>query len=289
MAAADLRDRTYELLCRGGSIYAARQSGLYRYSALGSEPEQLYQSWLPGQAMPTLALGAAEAILLAGINGGVARSEDGGNRWEALQFALPAPLVTCLALSPEFARDGCLLAGSYEDGVFRSSDGGRSWLAFNHGLYDHNIYCLALSPGFSADSIVFAGTSSGIYRSENGGRLWQDLVMPAGDETVLSLALSPTFAEDGIIYAGCESHGLLRSNDGGGHWETWLETDGAVNQVLLAADGEIVLLVNDELLLGDGQRWRELAAGGVDCVALGEDGARLLLGMANGEIEELLL
>ena len=41
-----------------------------------------------------------------------------------MPFRAPAPLVTCLALSPGFAGDGCALAGTFEDGVFRSTDGG---------------------------------------------------------------------------------------------------------------------------------------------------------------------
>ena len=224
MSAVATIERTNSLLAAGDAVYAARQSGLYRIGASGEE-QNLYQSWLPDQDLPTLAIAADHDLLLAGINGGVARSPDGGASWEAHQFRAPAPLVTCLALSPGFEDDGCALAGTFEDGVFRSTDSGETWRAVNHGLFDHSIYALALSPRFADDGLVYVGTGSGIYRSENGGRLWWDLTMPAGDETVLSLAL----AESGALYAGCEAHGLLRSKDGGENWETLLETDGAVN------------------------------------------------------------
>ncbi len=281
MTSIDTIERTNSLLTVGGAVYAARQSGLYRIDASGDE-QNLYQSWLPDQALPTLAIAAVDDLLLAGINGGVARSEDGGASWSAQQFRAPAPLVTCLAVSPAFADDGCVLAGSFEDGVFRSTDGGETWRAVNHGLFDHSIYALALSPEFTTDGIAYVGTGSGIYRSENGGRLWWDVTMPSGDETVLSLALS----ENGAFYVGCEAHGLLRSNDAGRSWETPLETKGAVNAVALTRGGVIFAQVDDGVLQSqdDGASWSEVVAANVDCLALGTDGETLFLAMAGGSI-----
>lgn len=286
MAAVETIERTNSLLAAGEAVYAAKQSGLYRIGA-GGEERNLYQSWLPDQDLPTLAIANAGNLLLAGINGGVARSEDGGRNWEARQFRAPAPLVTCLALSPCFEDDGCALAGAFEDGAFRSTDGGETWRAVNHGLFDHSIYALALSPHFAADGIAYVGTGSGIYRSENGGRLWWDLTMPAGDETVLSLDL----AESGALYAGCETRGLLRLSDAGESWETLLETDGAVNGVLLTACGAIVAQVDDGALISrdEGASWSEVEAANVDCMALNAEGKMLLAAMADGRIERLKL
>ena len=180
MMSIETLERTNGLLATDDLIYAARQSGLHRLTADGDNSRSLFESWLPGQDVPTLAIAAYGELLLAGIKGGVARSADGGASWEAQQFRAPAPLVTCLALSTAFDDDGVVLAGTFEDGVFRSTDGGISWRAVNHALFDHSIYALALSPGFAHDGIVYAGTGSGVYRSENGGRLWWDLTMPAG-------------------------------------------------------------------------------------------------------------
>lgn len=281
MTTMDRPERTNSLLALGDTIYAARQTGLYRIGADG-EARNLYQRWLPDQVLPTLAVAAAGELLLAAINGGVARSEDGGSSWTARQFRAPAPLATCLALSPAFEADGCALAGSFEDGVFRSADSGQTWRAVNHGLFDHSVYALMLSPSFADDGLAYAGTGSGLYRSENGGRLWQALTLPAGDETVLSLALS----DCGALYAGCEAHGLLRSNDGGANWETLLEAEGAVNGLALAAGGAIIAQVDDGLLMSmdDGASWSEVAAENVDCMALGADGETLVLALADGRV-----
>ena len=284
MSAVDTIEITNSLLAAGDAIYAARQSGLYRIGGRGEE-QNLYESWLPDQDLPTLAIAADHDLLLAGINGGVARSPDGGASWEARQFRAPAPLVTCLALSPGFEDDGCALAGTFEDGVFRSTDRGESWRAVNHGLFDHGVYALALSPRFADDGLVYVGTGSGIYRSDNGGRLWWDLTMPSGDETVLSLAL----AESGAIFAGCEARGLLRSIDGGESWVTLLETDGAVNALAFANGGVIVAQVDDALLLSrdDGANFSEIEAANVDCIALDAEGKMLLMALTGGRIRQL--
>lgn len=286
MSAVSTTERTNSLLAAGDAVYAARQSGLYRIGVTGEE-RNLYQSWLPDQDLPTLAIAAECKLLLAGINGGVARSDDGGANWITHPFRAPAPLVTCLALSPGFEGDGCALAGSFEDGVFRSTDGGETWRAVNHGLFDHSIYALALSPRFADDGVAYVGTGSGIYRSENGGRLWWDLTMPSGDETVLSLAL----AESGALYAGCEARGLLRSIDGGERWETLLEANGAVNSALLTASGAIVAQVDDGALLSrdDGANWSEVTAENVDCIALNAVGKTLLMALTGGRIRQLSL
>ena len=295
----EITDRAYAMASTGAALYIARHSGLFCSQPADDVEQNLYQSWLPDQPLPTLALAlspefAIDGLILAGINGGVARSEDAGETWQALQFRIPPPLVTCLALSPTFDSDGCVLAGSYEDGICRSGDGGRSWAAANFGLFDHNVLCLALSPAFAEDGLAFSGTSSGIYRSQNGGRLWQDLSMPSGDETVLSLALSPGFAADGGLYAGTEAHGLLHSSDGGNRWQRLQLPDGAVNSLIVSPGGDsdyrLIAQVDESALLSEdrGKNWQLLASADVDAVALADD-ASLLIALADGSVTQVEL
>lgn len=287
-------DRTHALIEQDSAIFVARQSGLYRYHGTDGARQSLYQSWQPEQALPTMAVAlspnfADDGLIVAGINGGVARSQDAGENWDALPFRRPPPLVTCLALSPAFDRDSCLLAGTLEDGMFRSIDGGHHWGAFNFGLYDRNVYCLALSPAFSDDGLAYIGASTGIYRSENGGRFWGDLPLQSGDETVLSLALSPRFPADNTLFAGTESHGLLRSIDGGATWQRLPMPEGAVNAVLTLAalDGSAWLAaqVNDGVYVSpdDGANWQQLARSNAHALAAGRNDT-LLLGMADGSL-----
>ncbi len=282
MTTLELTERTHDLLLADGTLYAARQTGLYRLGE-ADEAQNLYQRWRPGEGLATLAVAvdASRDLLLAGIHGGVARSTDGGRNWEAIAFRAPPPLVTCLTIAP--GVDAAILAGTFEDGVFRSTDGGKTWRANNHGLFDHSVNCLALSQGFAGDGIVYAGASSGIYRSENGGKLWRDLQMPADEEVVLSLATSPDGA---AIYAGTESHGLLHSADGGESWTQLLETDSAVNAIALAEDGTLVAQVDDAARRSrdSGGAWSEIAADCVDCLLLDERGRQLILALSDGSL-----
>ncbi len=289
-------DRIYTIAEVDGACFLARQSGLYRLASSNGAARNLYQGWQPEDEIATLDIAMSprfpqDGLILAGINGGVARSEDGGATWAALAMRSPAPLVTCLALSPAFASDRRVLAGSYEDGIFLSDDAGQGWAAFNFGLFDHKIFCLALSPDYPVDGVVMAGTSSGLYRSDNGGRLWQDLTMPAGDEAVLSLAFSPEYAGDRTILAGTESQGLLRSLDDGLTWEPFYKRQGAVNAIVcLPTVAGLAIQVDDAVLAyetGDSS-WRQVAAD-AHVVASSEDGSALLLGMADGSVQRVAM
>ncbi|MCY4020039.1 MAG: hypothetical protein OXG39_11580 [Chloroflexi bacterium] len=292
-----MADRTYAVAEVEGAYFVGRQSGLYRLAPSNGGARNLYRGWQPEAEIATLDIATSprygkDGLIMTGINGGVARSEDGGASWTALAMRMPAPLVTCLALSPSFASDRRVLAGSYEDGMFLSDDAGESWAPFNFGLFDHNIFCLALSPDFPVDGLVMAGTSSGVYRSANGGRLWADLTMPSGDEAVLSLAFSPEYADDRTILAGTESQGLLRSDDEGLTWEPFHRCEGAVNSIVcLPTVAGLAIQVDDSVLAyetGDG-RWRQVAAAGVHVAAKSEDGRALLLGMADGSVRRILM
>jgi photosystem II stability/assembly factor-like uncharacterized protein len=205
-----------------------------------------------------------------------------------------------MAASPDFARDGTLLAGTLEDGVFRSGDRGLHWEAWNFGLLDLNVLCLAISPDFANDETLFAGTDTGVFRSTNGGRAWREVEFPSQWAPVLSLALSPEYAVDGVLLAGTEVCGLFASRDEGSSWQRMGEERlaGAVNSILLGpefpAKEDMLVLHEDALLISrdGGETWSEWqitasAAPGVAAVAapLGLDpGAPLLVGLVEGKV-----
>ena len=111
-----------------------------------------------------------------------------------IQFPPPPPVVSALVISPNYARDGILLAGTVEDDVFSTSNRGRHWVACNFGLLDLNTICMAISPGFAHDETSFVGVDSGIFHSTNVGHAWREADFPLELAPVLSLALSPTYS-----------------------------------------------------------------------------------------------
>jgi photosystem II stability/assembly factor-like uncharacterized protein len=237
------------------------------------------------------------------VPGGILRSFDGGETWDVVEFPSPPPVVSALVTSPNYVRDGILLAGTVEDGVFSSSNRGGHWVAWNFGLLDLNTICLAISPDFARDETLFVGVDSGIFRSTNGGRAWREVNFSPDLAPVLSLALSPGYAEDGILFAGTESHSLYRSQDGGRSWAR-LGEDGirdVVNAIILSPrfpeKADILVTVGEGLLLSrdGGQTWAEWGSGvefgaGLTCAVAPqgvEPDAPLLVGLIDGGVLRL--
>ena len=203
---------------------------------------------------------ASDRSLFAAVKGGILRSSDAGESWFTSGFPAPPPVFSSLLVSPDYERDGIILAATLEDGIVSSSDRGRHWQPWNFGLFDLAVLCLALSPHWRADETVFAGTGSGLYRSGNGGRAWRYTGYPSELAPVLSLAALRD--DDGLrLLAGSESHGLLMSCDHGESWQR-LAADsmrGAVNQLHAQphADGRTTVYA-----LADEGIWRSDDLGG---------------------------
>ena len=273
---------------KDGLVCAAKRSGLYYSRDKGRTWKDAYASLKLAAPLPTSA--AAISIVneityvFAGIEGKILRSLTSGETWEVADLESPAPQVTALAISPNFAKDGTLLAATVQDGILRSTNRGVNWTGWNFGLYDSNINALA----FLDSQIVFVGTQSGIFRSSNAGRSWRDLDFPIDLAPVVCLAVS----SDGTLYAGTEAEGLHVSCDEGRTWEQL--TEGTVEQIHQDAPGRLLILRDGELLLSEngGHSWQaarpgfELAA---DISALTAPlglfpDKPLLVGLSNGEI-----
>jgi photosystem II stability/assembly factor-like uncharacterized protein len=231
------------------------------------------------------------------------RSIDGGDTWSAVQLISPPPVVSTIAISPDYEKDGTLLVGTMEDGVFLSSDRGGRFNRWNFGLLDLNVYSMAVSPTFLEDETLFVGTESGIFRSTNGGRAWREVNFPIEFAPVLSLAVSPGFATDGVIFAGTEACGLFRSDDKGQTWHRVGEDaiSDTVNGIVLspefASTSGILVVLGAALLVSrdGGQSWADWKADldsepGIASASapLGlAPGSPLLVGLVGGDVLQI--
>jgi len=258
---------------RRGPCFAARMSGLFISQDDGKTWQSAYRSLNLSQALPTLAVAVAPGagrglVVFAGYNGGVLRSPDSGETWENVALREPAPAVVALAVSPNFRRDGRVLAGTLADGIFYSADGGGHWQTGNLGLLDVNVLCLGISPGFESDQTIFAGTQSGLFCSRNAGRAWREVALPVDYDAVISLGLSPNFAHDSTLFAGTETHGLLGSEDGGRHWRRLGPTNlsNSIGQIVVGPEfsrrPQLLVLHDGGLSMSDdgGAAWRRWPA-----------------------------
>lgn len=285
----------------GQTCFAASGTGLKRAVDGGASWQDAYIALDLQESLPTTSVAVAQSAgastVIAGVPGGVLVSTDTGETWTAVSVASPLPAVSCVALSPNFAEDGVAIAGTTQDGVFRSTSGGRGWDRWNFGLLDMHVYCLAISPDFAEDEVLFIGVESGMFRSTNGGRAWREVDLPFGYDAVWSLAVSHKFKQDGALYAGTETQGLWKSTDGG---KTWQQVgadrlNGPVNAVLLDADDNVLVLLDENLLLSRdaGATWLPVdMADGVSAVTAPQGlgvGAGILVGLINGEVVPLTL
>jgi photosystem II stability/assembly factor-like uncharacterized protein len=281
---ASQTDTLYALTSADGVLYAARASGLYHSQDGGTTWQNLFAAL---EDIPAaVAVAVAGAQIYAGTNGAVLRSDDAGATWQVAALASPPPLVTALALSPDFVQDGVILAATAEDGVFLSDDRGETWVPWNFSLIDKSVYALALSPDFTQDATVFAGTQSGIFVSRNGGRGWHDLPFPEDASPVLCLYV----ASDGRLYAGTENQGLYASSDTGQSWQRIAEDvlTGGIQAIHAGSIPSQLYVLTDAGLYAttdSGQSWHATAQFDDEvAMALTADVEGWRVGFADGQV-----
>jgi photosystem II stability/assembly factor-like uncharacterized protein len=192
------------------TIYAGTFAGLFRSTDAGAT-WQVANKGLPYPTVTQLSLSPAypsdhtlyaySAGSSAYGGGGLFRSVDAGVTWQAANKGLPYPEVKALAISPAYAIDHTLYAGTQgaDSGVFRSVDGGENWQAVNP-MPNANVSALALSPAFAKDHTLYAGVESGIEGSTDGGATWQAENEGLSGLGVVCLVLSPAYASDHTLY-----------------------------------------------------------------------------------------
>jgi photosystem II stability/assembly factor-like uncharacterized protein len=292
-----------------GVCFSARGSGLYRSDDRGDTWHNAYDALKLEAPLATLAVALSPDFpsdqgVYAGVPGGILRSSNGGKSWFIETLRPPPPVVSSLVISPNFAQDGVLLAGTNEDGVFRSADRGRHWSAWNFGLLDLNVLCMVISPDFAQDETLLVGTETGIFRSTNGGRAWREMDFPTAYAPVLSLAMSADYAQrGGALLAGTELYGLFRSTDGGRSWSRLGEetiTD-AVNAIIATSEHstelDLLVALSDRLYVSrdGGTPWSDWQTGltferGLASVAAPQgldSNAPLLLGLVDGTVARI--
>lgn len=105
-------------------------------------------------------------LYISGVGLGMARSDDGGNNWQAMNTGLPSLDVTALALH-SFQRE-TLFAWVRGAGVYRTTDGGLNWVRMrDQGPPDTNVNGLVHStlPGSMNTGWLYADTPTGAYLS----------------------------------------------------------------------------------------------------------------------------
>jgi photosystem II stability/assembly factor-like uncharacterized protein len=160
------------------------------------------------------------------IQSGLYRMADGDDGWESLTRGLPeAPAIRAIAVHPQ--KPEVVYAGT-QDGPYRSADHGDHWEKVNVSDHGLPVWSLLFHP--RDPSVMYAGYEScEIYRSEDSGETWRQLPVsvqfpqvttgPGANLAKRILMMSASAANSDELYGAIEVGGIIRTLDGGDHWE----------------------------------------------------------------------
>jgi photosystem II stability/assembly factor-like uncharacterized protein len=167
-------------------------------------------------------------IIYAGVwaiareeEGGVFKSEDGGEHWKLLADTKKLS-VRSLAVAP--SDSNFLIAGSASDdtklnGVFRSTNAGKNWerISPEGDKEIRNIESIAINPRNT--NIIYVGTWHLPWKTVDGGANWKQTGYKGNgvidDSDIFGISVDPTNPD--IVHLNACS-GIYRSSNGGDKW-----------------------------------------------------------------------
>ena len=160
------------------------------------------------------------------VMSGLYRMVDGEEGWDLLTNGLPeTPAIRAIAVHPR--KPEVVYVGTQE-GPYRSNDHGDHWDKVD--VPDHKLPVWSLLFHPRDPNVMYAGYENcEIYRSDDGGERWQQLPVsvrypeitqrPGANPAKRVLNMSASTADPNELYGALEVGGLIRTLDGGEHWE----------------------------------------------------------------------
>jgi photosystem II stability/assembly factor-like uncharacterized protein len=172
-----------------GALWAATDRGAFFSTDAGRHWRRTH---LPARFLNTSVIDSGK-YLLAGGNGALYRSTDGGKHWHLSMDGLPLdPYIRGLLADPH--HPGRVYASLNTDGVFRSDDAGSHWHGIDMGL--------PMAATGSAGARVLFERSGGLWITDSDGTDPGNLTV---DRDVKTASLAPDGAA--IAYIGASSSG----------------------------------------------------------------------------------
>ncbi len=207
--------------------------------------------------------GQPQVYYVGAAGGGVWKTTDGGDSWDAIFADQPTASIGAIALAP--SNPNLVWVGTGEAnirndfingrGVFFSPDAGKSWKFM--GLADAGQIARIVVDPSNPDVVLVAAIGHawtpnpdrGVFRTSDGGKTWQkvlyvndttgaaDLVMVPGNPRVLFAGMWQMVRHPWMMVSGGAGSGIYRSTDGGTTWERLAEglPPGPWGRIALAA------------------------------------------------------
>lgn len=143
-------------------------------------------------------LGSKNEVFLGGQDGVYRRTGAHGSAWEKFLFMYGA-------ISSISAGQAGVYVCSEDGGLFQNVPGTDIWKSLSNNLEEKRIYTVLER---SAGALLI-GAFNGIYKTVDNGKTWKQ---------VFSADLIMDFAVSGDVLLAAGVKGILRSTDGGEHW-----------------------------------------------------------------------
>ena len=194
-------------------LFVSDKTGAVDLEFAPGRPDIIYASTWETERKPW-------TILSGGMEGGVFKSEDGGDSWRRLTDGLPTGLrgKSDLAVSAAAPERVYVLIEAPESagGVYRSDDRGETWSQVTDYQPIRNrpfYYCNLHADPTNADRLW--GMAEGFHQSEDAGKTWETRRVPHGDNH--DLWVNP---DDPDIWIQSNDGGANITRDGGVTWST---------------------------------------------------------------------
>ena len=168
---------------------------------------------------------AEKKRMYIGTDSGLTVMDNHGSGWQHCQDVLAGKFVRAMATVRGVNKAYACVT---KDGLYSSHDGGESWRLSLPG----NVHSVAVDP--TDPNVVYAGTEPvGHFRSPDGGNSWTELTaLKNQPESVTDKWWFPQYPHEShvlsifvdwhdprVLCVGLEHGGILRSSDGGAHWQ----------------------------------------------------------------------
>jgi photosystem II stability/assembly factor-like uncharacterized protein len=186
-----------------------------------------------------------DTVYAGTYGGGVFKSLNGGDTWQAANQGLGNRYVLSLAVDPQ--NPEVIYAGTYKGKMYKSVDGGSSWFYSSEGIQPEAIvYTIAIDP--TNTDLIYIGTrgisNNGgapwrgiVYRSNDGGATWvprlENIAGPSEQDWVYSIVVHPNAPNN--VYVASHEHGAYHSDSWGGEWK-------GINEGIKDGSGRAILV-----------------------------------------------
>lgn len=160
---------------------------------------------------------ARDETLFVGVESGLYRSTTGGRAWReptgggsGPQPADFAPVLS-LAISPHYATDGTLWAGSEGHGLFCSRDRGKSWTPLGEGCINGAVNSILVAADYPARPHLLVSLGDRLLVSRDDGISWQAWPLGVNPEGGITALAAPLGLEPGApLLLGLAGGRMLR-------------------------------------------------------------------------------